>query len=157
MIRNLKKSEIKLASDLADSIYPKELEESFETFENKFLFYPAGFLGYFIDGKLIGYIVGHSWKGNDLVPLNYVIKEIKNPDGFYIHDVAISPEYQGRGYGKELMKAIIELAIKEGFRKFLLVAVNEKSKGMIEKFGFKVSNKLEYSPGIIGYKMIKEI
>lgn len=157
MIRKLKLAEVKLASDLADSVYPHELFESLKTFENKFIFFPDCFLGLFINGKLEGYIVGHPWKGEELVPLNYKFgNNSEEYDCFYLHDIVVSPNYRRKGYGAKLTKAILDIGQKKGFNKFLLVAVNDKSRKMCEKFGFRVIKKVEYAPNVQGFKMIKQ-
>jgi ribosomal protein S18 acetylase RimI-like enzyme len=145
MIRPLKENEIKLASDLADEIYPAELEESYETFLNKFSFFPEGFLGVFDQGKLVGYIVGHPWDSRKgVVPLNFKINKVETPNCFYIHDLAVANSYRGKGHGKKLFSELMNLARENGFRKFLLVAVSDKSRAFVEKFGFDFTGKINY-------------
>jgi len=157
MIRQLRKKEVKTASDLGDSIYPDELGESLKSFENKFLFYPEGFLGYFVGKKLIGYIIGHPWKGEKVVPLDYLGKFPKNPDCFYVHDVAVNPSYRGKGYGKELVKNIIIVGKKKGFKKFMFVAVNEIVRTLCENHGFVKVADILYGHNVKSYKMMLNI
>jgi|WetSurMetagenome_2_1015567.scaffolds.fasta_scaffold1012494_1 ribosomal protein S18 acetylase RimI-like enzyme len=145
MIRPLEECEIKMASDLADGIYPVELEEGYEAFLNKFSFFPEGFLGFFVDDKLVGYVVGHPWDSRKgVVPLNFKIGKINSPDCFYIHDIAFLESYRGMGYGEKLFSDLINLAKEKGFTKFLLVAVSDESRAFVEKFGFSFTGKLNY-------------
>lgn len=160
IIRPLFAEEVERASELADLVYPTDFYESQEVFENKFLFFPLGFLGLFNSDKnseLRGYIIGHPWHGLEPVKLNSPI-ELKGPaDLFYIHDVLISPYecYRGKGHSKELVKSILEIGRNSGFSKFLCVAVNERGKGLMEKFNFKPLLEIPYG-GALSWKMFKE-
>ena len=144
MIKRLKKEEIKLAIDLGNQIYPAEFHESLESFENKFSFFPDGFLGYFVNQEMIGYCIGHPWRGEDLVPLDYRGTFPKGSDCFYLHDVAVHPDYRRQGFGKELVDTLLEVGGGEGFEKFMLVAINDASRKMCEKIGFRVCEKVLY-------------
>jgi len=154
MIRPLKKEEIKAASDLGDEIYPSSLSESLESFEKRFLLFPKGFLGLFDGKKLAGYIIGHPWKGEDVVPLDYLGELPDEPDCFYIHDLAVSPSLRRKGFGRKLIETAIDVGKNSGFKKFMLVAVNEKAKCIFEKFGFKLIKEISYGDGVKSYKMI---
>lgn len=159
IIRSLFIEEVKQASDLADLVYSKEFYESLTNYENKFLFFPFGFLGLFnstSNSELKGYIIGHPWNGLEPVKLNTPVKLKGFPDIFYIHDVVISPDqgYRGKGYSKELMKALLDVGKSFGFSRFLGVAVNEKGKNLAEQFGFKSISEITYS-GALSWKMIK--
>ena len=54
-------------------------------------------------------------------------------DCSYICDVAIHPEYQGKGIGKDIVKKLIEFS--QGHRKIILYA-NPGKEGFYEKLGF---------------------
>jgi ribosomal protein S18 acetylase RimI-like enzyme len=157
MIRQITFQEVKTASDLADLVYPSELGESLESFQKRFSFYPPGFLGYFVSDALVGYITGHPWKGNDVVPLNYdFASPVKEPDRFYIHDVAIAAEHRGKLYSKLLFNSLLNKGRYEGFGKFMCVAVSGAGKKLAETFGFGAVAEIQYADKVKGYKMVKE-
>ena len=49
-------------------------------------------------------------------------------------DVFVIPEYRGRGYGTELMKAVMDHPSLKGLRRFMLATGD--AHGLYEKFGF---------------------
>ena len=59
-------------------------------------------------------------------------------DEAHVTTVAIAPEHQGRGLGRELMAAAIRIALAEGSRHVSLeVAVhNERAQALYRRFGF---------------------
>ncbi len=52
----------------------------------------------------------------------------------YLGDVFVMPEFQGRGIGKRLMRAIIEHPELQGLRRWILATRDAHS--LYEKFGF---------------------
>ena len=58
-------------------------------------------------------------------------------DCSYICDVAVHPEYQGRGLGKELVQNLVRLS--NGHKKIILYA-NTGKEGFYAKLGFKKMN-----------------
>ncbi|HCH70624.1 MAG TPA: hypothetical protein DE042_09180 [Colwellia sp.] len=58
-------------------------------------------------------------------------------DGSYLCDVAIHPEYQGIGLGRNIINKLIELSF--GHKKIILYA-NLGKEGFYKKLGFKKMN-----------------
>ena len=58
-------------------------------------------------------------------------------DCSYICDIAVHPEYQGRGLGKELVQNLVRLS--KGHKKIILYA-NPGKEGFYAKLGFKKMN-----------------
>ena len=65
-------------------------------------------------------------------------------DTSYIADVALLPEYQGRGLGRQIVQRLIDLS--QGHRKILLFAVPGKEP-FYQKFGFR---RMTTAMGIFG-------
>jgi GNAT superfamily N-acetyltransferase len=66
-------------------------------------------------------------------------------------DVFVMPEYRGRGYGKQLLRFVMEHPSLQGLRRFMLNTTD--SQGLYERFGFtppqRPENVMErYSPNI---------
>lgn len=75
-----------------------------------------------------------AWKCNELIGLVCAMD-----DGVmtaYVHYMLVSPDYQGQGVGKELMKMI-----KERYKDYLRIVLvsYDKEKGFYESCGFKAS------------------
>ncbi|NJM95434.1 MAG: GNAT family N-acetyltransferase [Acaryochloridaceae cyanobacterium CSU_5_19] len=68
-----------------------------------------------------------------------------NPFEFQIHQMVVQPEYQGQGWGTQLLNRLIELAQQKGARIILLNARISKV-GFYEKFGFKAVDDVFPSP-----------
>jgi GNAT superfamily N-acetyltransferase len=56
-------------------------------------------------------------------------------------DVFVLPEYRGRGYGRQLMEAIMEHPSLQGLRRFTLAT--GESHGLYARFGFTAPHKPE--------------
>jgi RimJ/RimL family protein N-acetyltransferase len=68
--------------------------------------------------------------------------ERQSPEKGFIYDIRIKDEYQGKGYGKETMKAIEEKAKQLGMNKIGLHVFghNKIARGLYEKIGYKTTN-----------------
>jgi len=66
----------------------------------------------------------------------------ENADIFYIHDLAVSPNAAGKGYGTTLVKHALGVASELGLNTACLVAV-QNSSGFWAKFGFNAAESLE--------------
>lgn len=59
----------------------------------------------------------------------------------YLSTLAVDPEHQGRGHGRELMKAVLEQAEQAG-RVCYLETELERNVGFYRRFGFEVADEL---------------
>jgi ribosomal-protein-alanine N-acetyltransferase len=92
--------------------------------------------------------------------LGYGILKKEKKQGL-IFSLAVSPEMQNRGIGKEIMKRLIEIAKKENLKKIYLHTreTNFKAIAFYQKFGFNIVRleKKFYSTGENAYLMGLEI
>jgi ribosomal protein S18 acetylase RimI-like enzyme len=97
--------------------------------------------------------------------LERYIDVFKVDDEYYISNIAVFKEAQGKGYGVELLNRAEELAISEGYKKLSLAVefYNTNAKRVYEKFGFRIVQTIKFPRkyhkfGLHGfYKMIKEL
>jgi GNAT superfamily N-acetyltransferase len=112
--RNLTIDDIEPLAQVANKIHPG-LPERDEVFAERIKLFPAGCLA-LVDNKsnkLHGYAISHPIRYQAPPPLDSLLGEIaEDADQFYIHDLAILPECQGRGYGKECLEMLFEVAKK---------------------------------------------
>jgi len=77
------------------------------------------------DGKVVGFILGTT------MVFHY-------GRTFEINDLAVEPEYQNKGIGKQLVEQIIKDVKNQGIVGIhLITSANENLKNFYEKFGFK--------------------
>lgn len=87
--------------------------------------------------------------GNSLImyienkPVGIAICGVKG-DIVHLGPMGIITKYQGQGYGKELLKRIIELHKENGFKKLILEVIcqNKKAYDLYKNTGFKTVRKL---------------
>ena len=90
------------------------------------------------------------------------IKEAEN-DEYFISNIAVLPEYQGKGLGKYLLSQVEKKAMTQGLDKISLTVdvENERAFSLYNREGFKVVKAVEIKPlrkriGYTGfYRMLK--
>lgn len=68
----------------------------------------------------------------------YLFYKECNRDEYYLSNIAVKPEYRGKGYGDLLMEVGENVAREKGYKKVSLNANNEKLVKLYEKFGFNL-------------------
>lgn len=154
-IRQLNILDLPKAARMADSVYPQNLWEAAEVFENKLNIFPLGCLGYFLDDAIQGYVFSHPWYKDKIVGLNQtIVIDISKTDCYYIHDLAVSQTAHKTGIGTILAKETFKIAQQVGFKEIRLVSVNN-SKRFWEKLGFENLGQFKYTNDSPAFKMVK--
>jgi len=121
---------------VADEVHPTFPEDG-AVFEERLRLYPAGCLAFSSGDDILGYAVSHPWRAYDPPVLNSRLGELpRQPETFYIHDVALRPELRGSGAAALVVALLIARARKNAFTTASLVAVNG-SAGFWERHGFR--------------------
>ena len=76
-------------------------------------------------------------ENNNLIGLIRIIGD--STYEYYISEVMVLPEYQGKGIGTKLMKATLDYCRKDGFMKIFLTAAKGREQ-YYSRFGFKITN-----------------
>jgi len=141
-IRNLKQEDIKKVMSLENMVFPKNIAEKEEVILDRIITFNRGCFGIFEKEKLIGYCSSEVWEDYKEAKRNIKASLNHKEKGkiLYITALAISPEYQKRGFGKKLIKKLIKTA--NNFKLFsLYLRISEplakKAKGFYEKNGFE--------------------
>lgn len=116
--------------------------------------YPQGHFVYELDNKVVAYIYSQPYTYDKIVILSDPPCLPDNPDCYYFHDLCVDKNYQGRGIGTEIMKFILDLKIKEGWKVFSLVSVLG-SFTFAERFGFKKIREIVYNGHPAFYMSLK--
>ncbi len=132
--------------------------ESKEIFRTKLIVSNETCLGGFNDGRLAGYCIGFNWQSGLAVPLHSDIREIPHVENaYYLHDIAIHPDFEGQGLARIFMETSIEIARDRGFKSVELTAV-QSAATYWEKFGYKPMAEAEggYGEEAMRYQLILE-
>jgi GNAT superfamily N-acetyltransferase len=135
-VRNLNNEDLLGLMNLQKQVYSKDLQEEITVFIQILNVFPEGVFGVFERDKLAGYLFSHPYLLNQVKPLNSQLYLTNEENCLYLHDMAISPDYRGKGLTKQLFERFLLTSEKNGFEKQCLVAV-QNSAEFWGKFGFK--------------------
>ena len=94
--------------------------------------------------KVVGYLISHPYRKDTYPPLNTLIHEIpENADTWYIHDLAILPEFRGRGMVRLVLEEVKALALVQGIQEMSLVSVYG-TEAFWTKMGFRLGPNVSY-------------
>ncbi|KAI4259541.1 MAG: hypothetical protein L6R42_004538 [Xanthoria sp. 1 TBL-2021] len=97
---------------VADRIHP-DLPESDQVFAERVRLFPQGCLALVEDvgHELCGYVISHPIRRRQPPALDSLLGEIaSDADQYYIHDLAILPEFRGRGLAQECINKLFARA-----------------------------------------------
>ena len=115
--------------------------ESREALACKLSLYPKGCWIDTRGGRAAGYLFSHPWSLADPPALNERFTALPNDlDCFYIHDLAVDPNFNGRGIGQDLADKAISLSraykAESGIATAALIAIGNSFSFWV-RFGFK--------------------
>jgi GNAT superfamily N-acetyltransferase len=130
----MRDEDLPAVNDLAAQVHPNYPEDPSVFAERVRLFAAGCFL---LSEPPTGYILSHPWRFGQPPALNSTLGRIpKDPDTYYIHDIALLPAAQGQGSAGLILEQLGGLARSLGLKTLSLVAVNN-SAAFWEKRGFR--------------------
>ena len=149
-------SHFALAKPLSMEVYYPLLWEPEDAFRIRMRLFPNGCLSLFEDETYAGYVFGHPWKG-DHIPLATVIDSLPDqPDHYYIHDLLIGRQFQGKGFGTMLYAVSMAVAYSAGLREIRLVSVLDSERFWMKQ-GFTTVKEFEYADGVPAKLMVNKV
>ncbi len=141
-IENVSKENIKEIAIIEKICFPKEEAASEQSIRERVETFPESFFIGKIDGKIIGFINGAVTDSSTITDKMFENVNLHNPKGSYqmIFGLDVLPEYEKKGYGKQLMTHMIEESKKRG-RKGVVLTCKEHLISFYEQFGYKVVGK----------------
>jgi N-acetylglutamate synthase-like GNAT family acetyltransferase len=145
MIRNAREQDIPAIVEIDTEVFaPYGTAEKLETFQNRLVAFPNGFVILVAENEIAGFGCSERWlverePGLDENPLL-----THQPDGriFCITALAVKKKFQGRGYRLLVLDKLIETAHLEGCRKVILETTHAQD--LYLKRGFNtVKNRSE--------------
>lgn len=119
--------------------YSQVEPESLDVLKSKWLRSPESCFVYREEGKVIGYVLAHSWS-SDLPPkLYHPLPGGTEGATLFIHDLAMSKEAAGKGLGSRMISHLFRAIEPLGYRQARLVAVQASGR-FWNKQGFSAVN-----------------
>ncbi|CUB02651.1 GNAT family N-acetyltransferase [Marinomonas fungiae] len=138
MIREIVNTDWPQIMRIQSQVYHDVVPEPLEVMQGKWLRSPQLCFVYCCDtnpAQIGGYILAHTWAGESLPELGQSLSKGVVEEYVFLHDLAISPEYQGQGVGPLLAEFLLARAQKSGWQEFRLVSV-QGSVPFWQRFGF---------------------
>jgi len=90
------------------------------------------------DGQIVGAMAFPMYQGKDYHPVQWALP-LKDNEVAVIHIFAINPDWQGKGIGRQMVKAAIELAREKGRTTIRLetLAANLPAQRLYKSLGFQ--------------------
>jgi len=136
-IRLITEDDLGAVMDIQSSAYHLFFQEERFVFEDRLHNFPDGCWIAEVDGHPAGYLFSHPCQLNAPPKLNSAIKSLpKEPDCYFIHDIAVNPRFRGIGVGRNLADKAKQLAVEYKFKDMALISVQNSEK-FWNKMGFK--------------------
>jgi ribosomal protein S18 acetylase RimI-like enzyme len=139
MIRNAREQDIPAILEIDTEVFtPYGTAERKETFQNRLVAFPNGFMVLVAENEIAGYGCSEKWLEEREPGLDENSLITHQPDGriFSITALAVRRKFQGRGYRSMLLDKLIETAHLEGCRK--VVAETTHAQDLYLKRGFEM-------------------
>ncbi len=105
--------------------YPEPLLESAAVIGSKISHCASGWVswGMFQGTALCAYALAYPWRWSQTPCWNQVLEQPQDCDTLYLHDVAVDPGSEGRGFARQLVARHLGQGRQFGLRQAMLVAV----------------------------------
>ena len=120
--REARSGDLPTIARIAEAVHPGHPERP-SVFAERLALYPWGLL-VLVNGEPTGYAISHPWVLDRPPRLDTLLGGLPpRPDTYYVHDIALLPEAQGKGAGRRIMEMLVDHADEQGFATVSLVSV----------------------------------
>lgn len=96
---------------VGQTVHDPSLDEGADVFLERVQLFPQGCMVLVEDGHIVGYAISHPILRDCPPALNTKLGAVPtNADEYYIHDIAILPEFRGKGHAAECIDKILRVA-----------------------------------------------
>ncbi|RYF98211.1 MAG: GNAT family N-acetyltransferase [Chitinophagaceae bacterium] len=134
-IRFMTRADLKTVLDIQSLAYSGYFLESEHVITQRFLVSPQTAWIAEVNNIPCAYLIGYWSTFGKINQLDEHFVPAGKPDCLYLHDLAIAPAAQGRGIGKHLIEAAIDLTDGNACKYIALISV-QNSKSFWEQFDF---------------------
>ena len=117
--------------------YSQVEPESVDVLKSKWLRSPECCFVYEKAGKVVGYLLAHSWDSEAPPKLFQTLPTGTEGSLIFLHDLAISKEASGEGVGRKMVVHLLQKVKELGFQQVRLVSVQDSLK-FWQKQGFSL-------------------
>ena len=153
-IRQLTTVDLSQVLRIQAACFLPQLHEREDSFRSKLLLFPQGSLGCFCGLHLAAYVCAFPWRADAVVAFDSSPARLPDqPDAMYVHDLAVAPEFRGKGCASRLIQHVFRLGRSLGYRHYVLVAV-QSSESFWNHYGFVRQASLDYPDGMPAARML---
>lgn len=136
-IRAVTGSDLDRCAEIEAACFPREQAASRAAIRDRIAAYAEHFLVGELDGRIIGYVMGPVIRQERIADEMFGDTGCHDADAPWqsVFSLAIHPDWQGRGYGRELLNALIAQAREKG-RKGVTLTCLERKLAYYAGFGF---------------------
>lgn len=158
-IRNMNNEDLNTVLQIQFRAYHEDYHEGIEAFETKLNAFPPGCWIAEVDNCPVAYLFSYPSVLFKLTKLDSTTERLKEePNCYYIHDLAVDPEFKSRGIGKALFNKAKQLALELKLKSMALISV-QNSQGFWNMLGFNAISESEMTEEMLdalyGYKTEK--
>jgi ribosomal protein S18 acetylase RimI-like enzyme len=126
-IRQVIEADLDACYHIEINAFPPAEAAAKETIRTRIRVFPEGFLVGQLDGKLVGMINSGATDRDDFVDEAFKGMEGHDSEGanIVVFSLSVLPDYQRRGFARQLMNAFIERSRELGKKKILLICKSE--------------------------------
>ena len=146
-------------AEIEAACFPREQAASRESIRDRLAAYPGHILLGEQNGIVVGYAMGPVIDAPAIADEMFADAACHDPAGPYqsVFSLAVHPDWQRRGHGRQLLDALIGLARREGRRAVTLTCRQEKI-AYYESFGFvNRGTASSVHGGVVWYDMVLEL
>lgn len=155
-VRPARMADLDRCAEIEAACFPKEQAASRGAIRDRLSAYPGHILLGEREGAVIGYAMGPVIGVPAIADEMFADAACHDPAGPYqsVFSLAVHPDWQRRGYGRQLLNALIDLARREGRRAVTLTCRREKI-AYYESFGFvNHGTAASVHGGVVWYDMV---
>lgn len=138
VIRHARPEDAQRCAAIEAACFPPEQAASLRAMENRIAAYPRHVLLGELAGEVVGFVMGPVIDQPTIVDEMFADVSCHRDDGPYqsVFSLAVHPDFQRRGYGRQLLDALILQARREN-RLAVTLTCREHKVAYYESFGFK--------------------
>lgn len=136
-LRTMRESDLDVVLAIQSACYPAALNESVATIRQRHRAAPDTAWIATVGDETVAYLFGYRSRLGSITPLGGIFVPADAPDCLYLHDLAVTPAWRGRGIADQLLAAAHAFACRHALPFVALVALADAS-GFWEQHAFRV-------------------
>ncbi len=138
----MQERDLQSVQEIETKAYAGDLVESFDVLLAKYRLMPELCFVARVDDQVAGYVIAHGWDRDTSPGLHKVYEALPEVEAVHIHDMAVDPQFLGRGIARALLAALDAACIAKALPEMTLVAV-AGADTFWAKMGFSVERSVQ--------------